>query len=474
MSRLISLFRSLTPQEVKKFGQFLQSPYYNATPKMRGLYKYLKKEHPECLFRDEDKEKLFTQIFDNETYKLKKMNNLMASLSSILQDFLLLQNQKHGTTARKKGLFEVYKRRKLDKLSHQQLRGIRKAFEKHPDADTFRHYESLKVHHELYFHTLTKRIRWKEKEDYDYFEAAQQDLDLFYAHLSLHYICEMNFRLLKSAEKRVLNPHEEEKIEALIHLHQPPLLNIYWLLYTIIKQADKKIYSRLREFTFDYINDYKPLEFKHLLTFLMNYQNLQHISGDTDALYEMFNLYHFGLEKNLYIDDTGYFSVSHFINISIIASAVGERKWLATFIENQKENLQEGIKENIVTMSLAFLRFAQHQYDETLRLITILRRTAPAFELTCWTLEIRAYYMMKDEHENWDSSIKRFQAYLRNKENLDERTKQANRNFNTFIRLLYRTTYHNTHTKEELLAKLESKKNIVCKFWLKEQIKQLR
>lgn len=473
MSRLISLFRSLSPKEVKQFGQFFQSPYYNTTPKMRTLYKYLKKTYPECSFTDEKKEKLFVQIFDEEAYSSKKMNNLTASLSSILQDFLLLQSMKKGTPAREQALYGVYLKRKLNKLSHQRLMGIKKTFDA-PISNTFEYYKSLKLYHELYFHPMTDRVMAKEKEDYDYLKKAWQNLDLFYAHLRLRYLCEMIFRLDPFKKNYNLNLEEMNAIKHLIAHHHAPLLEIYFLLYTILRKSNKPLYRSLRNKTFDYINKYELDEYTFLLTFLKNYQIRQLSSGDTDALQELFNLYLFDLEKDIYMEEAGYFSLSHFANISVIASELGKADWLAAFIKEKEGYLRADNRENAVNFGLACLHFAKHEYGETIRLINLLRRTFPALSLTYWTLEVRAYYMMKDEHENWDSSIKRFQAYLRNQNKLDKKRMQANRNFNTFIRLLYRATYHSTYTKEELLAKLDAKQNIVCKYWLKKQIEQLK
>jgi len=330
------------------------------------------------------------------------------------------------------------------------------------------------THHKLYFHPTTKHVLWKEKEDYDYLKKAWQDLDLLYAHLRLQYICEMTFRDIAASKKFVLTQEETSNIESLIAHYDVPLLEIFFLLYKILQIPDKNLYNILKNKIFAYIDACQSKEPNYLLTFLKNYQHTRITSGNTDALHEFFDLYLFDLKKNIYIDSAGHFSQSHFANISVVASELGKTTWLAAFIEEKQGDLRSNIRENVVNFSLACLHFANREYDETLRLASLLRHTYPAFALSCWTLEVRAYYMMKDEHENWDTSIKRFQAYLRNQDKLDENIKQANRNFNTFIRLLYRAAYYNKYTKEDLLDKLESQKNIVCKYWLKQQIEQLK
>jgi len=473
MSRLISLFQSLSLDEVKQFGQFFQSPYYNATPKARALYKYLKKTHPECPFETKNKQELFVKIFDGEAYNTRKMNNLTASLSSILQDFLLLKHLKKGTTVRHKALSEVYKKRKLSKRSMQQLLGLEKKFQEQPSPDTFRYYEELKLYHELYFHFETKRTKSRRGQDYGYLKEALKNLRLFHTHLWLRYICEMNFRESNTKEFE-LTKEENDHIENLIHKYHAPLLEIYLLLYKVLRQADGNTYKRLKTATYSYIDNYNPQEINSLLTFLVNCQTIALRKGDTNALSESFDLYKYGLSKKIYLTEAGYFSISHFINITVLASELGETEWLAAFIDNNKATVEESERENLVYLCRAYLHFARHQYDDTILIASRVRYAAPNYALTCWTLEIRAYYMMRQEYDYWENILKNFQAYLRRRHEIASTTKTANRNFITFIRELYRANHLKTHTREELLAKLETTQNIVCKRWLEKQIRKIK
>jgi len=473
MSRLVSLFRSLSPQEVRQFGQFFRSPYYNATPKMRALYKHLK-AHSECSLTKGEKEKFFSKAYGSESYDNKKMNNLTASLSSILQDFLLLQTMKKDTPARMKGLLEVYKVRKLDKLSKQQLVKLKKDFAKQPDATAFAYFEGSKIYDDLYFHPSTKIIKWQKGEDYVYLKTALDQLRLFYAHVRMRYFLEIIFRGNEVADGFELIPDEQKTIKQLIAVYDAPLLKIYDLLYTILQQPDPATYDMLRDYVFKYIDDHNPKEANFLLTFLTNYQDARLRAGDENAHKEALTVYKFGLKNNLYVSETEHFRAGHFINISIFASELGDTDWLATFIEQWKGYLEEGQRGNIINLSYAYLHFGKEQYQETIRLTSQVRREFPALALTCWTLEVRAYYMIQEQYDHWESILKNFGNYLWRQKKVPEKRKEANRNFIAFIRLLYRATYESRYSGSELLEKLNNQENIVCKRWLKNQINQLK
>ena len=441
---------------------------------MRDLYRHLKSTHPECPFTEEGKQKLFAQIFEGEPYKVKKMNNLLSSLSSILQDFVLLQYMKRGTIERRKGLFEAYSKRKLNRYSLQQLRYLQKDFEQQPDATAFRYYEQFKLYYELYFHPETKRVQWGEGLDYVYFGEAWENLNLFYAHMRLRHICEMNFRSKTFVKGFELTEQEYENIHQLVDKHDAPLLEIYSLLYSIQQQPDKQLYKRLKICIFDYINNYNPLETTFLLTFLINYQSKRLGQGYTDAIPEGFSVYERGLQKEIFTNETSYFNIFHFVNIAVYACELEKAVWLEDFIRTWQDYLKEDTKEDILGLANAFLNFAQGKYDDTILLASQVRDRTPVLALTCWTLEIRAHYLKKSKDVYWTNAVNNFQAYLRRNDNIVERRKNANRSFITFIKLLYRATHTKSHSKTQLHNKLATYERIVCKYWLEKQIDKLK
>lgn len=470
--RLISLFRSLSKEEVKRFGQFLKSPYYNATPKMKALYKYLKITHPKCQFEQEDKEYLFSKIFSKEPYSNKKMNNLTAALSSILQDFLLLQRNKSGSFVRDFNLFRVYHDRKLDSLSEKQLLKLQKTINTRNGDTMVDHYHQLRIHHELYFHSNTSRLKGKQGEGY--LNTTFEYLNLFYVQARLRYLCEMNFRgdILASVDKSERD--ELSKLEEFVSLKKTPLLEIYALLYKIQIVPDVDIYADLREKVFEYCRKENSNSGDYLLTFLNNYQSRRSKEGDTDALLELFKIYNFGFEEKIYLLENKYIRAAHFINASVIASELKETDWLEQFIEQHQQKLKTDLQENVVNLCKAYLSFAKEAYLDVISYAGRVQHHIPNMGLPCWTLEIRAYYKTQQDSDYLDNILRNFSNYLhRNQNAIFTDTYTANRNFIKIIRQLYKAKYDNKYTQQRLEDTMESMTNIVCKRWLKKEIEGL-
>lgn len=472
--QLVILFRSLDNMEVKKFGQFLKSPYYNTTPKMLALYKYLKKTHPECPFEQTDKEQLFGQLFKREVYNIKKMNNLTAALSSILQDFLLLQQNKSGTFERDFNLFKIYSSKRLNNLSEKKLFKLQKTLNARDEHSIPHYYHQLTLNHELYFHPNTLKANVKQAESY--LDKVFHNLDSFYAHVRLRLLCERNFRSKVVATTTKYKIDEISKLEQFISFKSSPLLKIYGLLYRIQSSPDKALYIDLREKVFGYIRQHNFIYRRDtLLTFLTNYQADRTKEGDVDALVEIFNVYKFGFKENIYINSVGRIEIGHFVNTSILATELGEADWLEIFIKNQQSKLRADVRENIVNLCTAYLSFAKGEYDKTISLASQVKRQFPNLALSCWTLEVRAHYKMRNSHDYLEEILRNFTAYLRRHDKLiPTDTIVANRNFIKIIRQLAQAAYNDNYTKEWLTSKLESMKNIVCKYWLTQEIKGLK
>lgn len=470
--RLISLFRSLQEEEVKKFGQFLKSPYYNATPKMKALYKYLKITHPECQFEQEDKEYLFSKIFSKEPYSNRKMNNLTAALSSILQDFLLLQRNKSGTFVRDFSLYHVYRDRKLNSLSEKQLLKLQKTINARKGDTMVDHYYQLRIHHELYFHPNTSRLKGKQAQDY--LNTTFKYLDLFYVQARLLHLCEMNFRENLAVANKSLEKDKIGKLKALIPIDKTPLLDIYMLLYQIQIEPDSKMYFDLREKVFDYILKSESRDSVHLLTFLNNYQVQRGKQGSPDFLSEVFSIYKFRLERNIDIQEDGSIDFWHFINICVTASELKEIVWLEHFIKHWQKKIREDVRENVVNLCKGYSSFAKEEYTDVILFASKVKRNIPNFGLPCWTLEVRAYYKMQENHDYLDNILRNFSNYLhRNQDSIFETTRIANRNFITLIRQLYRAKYDAKYTKKRLKDNMKSMTNIVCRSWLEKEINSL-
>ncbi|MGC8859536.1 MAG: hypothetical protein ACP5P3_10595, partial [Ignavibacteria bacterium] len=90
---VITLLKSFSDDELKKFRRFLQSPYFNTGSKVIDLYNLLCKFYPDFKSKLLNKETLYFRLHNGKKkYKDSTMRDLLSELLDLMQKFLTLEN----------------------------------------------------------------------------------------------------------------------------------------------------------------------------------------------------------------------------------------------------------------------------------------------------------------------------------------------------------------------------------------------
>ena len=82
-SKLIFLLRILQPQEFRKLGKMVKSPFFTQNTHLPALYQYLKQDYPNFDSARLTKPTVFKKIFPGYDYSDIKIRNLMRDLSRL-------------------------------------------------------------------------------------------------------------------------------------------------------------------------------------------------------------------------------------------------------------------------------------------------------------------------------------------------------------------------------------------------------
>ncbi len=84
----VEILKKLSPQELKRFGDFLKSPYFNTTGAHEKIYDIVTKAHPDYTSEDLKSEAMSVKIFGKGEFKEKRLKNLCSELGNLLQKFI--------------------------------------------------------------------------------------------------------------------------------------------------------------------------------------------------------------------------------------------------------------------------------------------------------------------------------------------------------------------------------------------------
>ena len=105
-SKLIGLLKSLDKIEIKRFVEFVSSPYFNKNSNVIKLAKYIVSCSGNYSSEKLDKETVYSKIFPGKRYNEKIMKNLMTSLMKSGERFLELNRYERNDAGRYNNLLE--------------------------------------------------------------------------------------------------------------------------------------------------------------------------------------------------------------------------------------------------------------------------------------------------------------------------------------------------------------------------------
>lgn len=86
---MLTNINSLTPDELKRFSEFIRSPYFNKSEAMIKLFEYLKEKYPAVTAEDVVREKVSRLIFDDVVVNVVRMRKIESDFNILFEKFLM-------------------------------------------------------------------------------------------------------------------------------------------------------------------------------------------------------------------------------------------------------------------------------------------------------------------------------------------------------------------------------------------------
>jgi hypothetical protein len=92
--KIFDLLRTFTPDEIKKFDEFIKSPYFNKKIHTIGLYQEIINYYPGFDAPKLSRRTLYKKILHSDNYKDSTLRVLIANLQNLAMQFLAFENFK--------------------------------------------------------------------------------------------------------------------------------------------------------------------------------------------------------------------------------------------------------------------------------------------------------------------------------------------------------------------------------------------
>ncbi len=475
-SKLIQTLKILNTAELRQFGEYVHSPYFNKHDNTTRLCEVLLQEAPKFESPRLERETLYKELFPDGPYKMQRLNDVFTYLYRLLERFLEQQLYEKRTRDQNLYLAQAFSERKLDKHfenAYQQA-------VKDQGVQGLLYEESLLYQ---YFaedlsdrHFITRDSRTLDKS----IERKSHWLDAFYLTAKLRNACEMLNR-----QNIVKQEYDVRYLEEVLQLvaddealqQRFPTIAIYYrIAMTLRDSANEAHYHRLVALLAEHSHTFPEVEVRTMYDYAQNYCIKKINTGNGQYLKELFELFKTLLGNGVILID-GQLSQWDYKNIVTVATRLGENVWAEQFLHRYKDKLPVADRENAYRYNLANFYYSIRQYGKALELLRDVQFTDVYYGLGARSLLLKVYYEA-NEFDPLYSLVDSFSIYLKRNELVSPYQFTAHMNLVRFAKRMADLKLRSFGSNKEALHKdiekvqrrIATAGDITNAGWLKEQI----
>jgi len=477
-SKLITLLSTLSKEEMRRLGKFMEGTAERKVPDRMAFFDYLERYHPEFSEKKIKREVVAEKLFPKNDKRLKKVENLMHKMVLVLEDFIAYEELKVQQSQRDFLLLEAYKRRKLDDFFFKKIKKIESEWEREkPEGIEQLHNDYLikkmSFTHPNYVQTSRSLITY---------EVLIQQLDRYYFAKKLFWssclkITEdfVNVSSVDFGERQLF----VQKILD-ICLNNNSLQNgqikfLAELLNTLITENFQNYVELEQQFISNVIS-FDESERVDMINLLNNISYRDFMAGQREALYRAFELNKRAIE-NKWILRNEHIPVFLFSNIVSIACSVEELDWARQFIDTFSTSLDENLRDDIVAISHSTIDFRTKEYEKILERLKFIKFRNVLYKTHERAIRLRCYYELGNDYiEPFFSLVKSFNNFLHSqlKRDLARDSAQGFKNFVKFVEKLGEERLKYSPSVELILKEIKVCDQVFYKQWLLEKANNLK
>jgi hypothetical protein len=453
-SNLLEILRKFSSKELKEFGEFVRSPFFNKNESAIKLYDHVRKYSPDFNDSKLEKEYAYRKIFPGTSFNDGFMRTIMFNLSKLAEEFLAYSNYKISEFNEKKNLLTQLNIRELDKMFEKNMREITLKLQKIHVKDVNYYFNQFLIEDENLIY-LTK-YRFEQNDRYiktTGIENIFNNLTYFYLiRILKYYVYVLNTRSIYKVEFKTklvedllagINPALYEDI---------PLVKIYINMVMLhLKEDEEHYYYELKDLVKKHDKIFQTEDLNESFINLGNYCRRKIRKGVKKFNQELFQIYKMELEKGSY---SVHNALPHKLYRGVVELGLKleEFDWIWQFIEKYKKDLRPEFRENTYNHCLALYEFSKGNFENALRISSKVKYDDVYQKLELKGLIAALYYEL-DMEEQLISSFDSFRHIISNDTLVPEERKESYMKFLRFVKKMLRLKNVYSHADHIALKK---------------------
>jgi hypothetical protein len=422
---LFRTLRSFSKREMKEFGEFIRTGFFNNRKAVKQLFDSLKKHYPDFESSDVILRKAHSEIFPGKKFNIRTIRVLAHYLLETAKTFLTikkLMNDKHEfafhqiTELSNRNLIKDIGGKFERQISELDLRTIlcdHYHFQKYKFGYEKLYYLSLA--HSGVFERFLEEDRWQSVHRDFYIYGILNSMRLYLNILNMEIIYSKRFEkklLEKTYEGIQIDDFEDNKI----------VLIFYYLIKIIRSSKHEEYYAKAKKLLKDLENRICKTDLSEIYVNLKNYCKRRIAEGSAKFLSEEFAINKAEIKSETYMNERGEMPPVFYRNAVKTALIQKKFDWAVKFINKHKHELPEPVRESSYLYSLSLCSFERGDYGKSLEFLSAVKFEEAYQKVEARILQIMIYYEL-DSDETLRSSLEAFRHFIKNNKLIPEKRK---------------------------------------------------
>lgn len=471
--KIIQVLRTFDKRELRNFGEFVYSPYFNKNEPVKRLFDTFEKYYPGFTNRNLTPEKIFIKVFPKDKYDYHKINNVISDLYKLSERFLAYQHAEQSEYFIERNIFRSLRNKELYKIYEQKHAAYMKELIARRFKDEEFYFYLYEMNDEYLWYATIKKPNTELnilQTEFDHFFRFVLIRMLRFYNLMLHERNQNNVDYKLTMFHEILGYITKEKIEEI------PAMLVFRTILLLLHTKDNQYYKELWRLKEKYFNEFKfddqYLIFIHLYDFAAYMVNF---TGDDSYNRDMYVIYKEMIEKRFMTPDN--FLFPNFMNVVKISCRVGEYDYADNFIKNFQFSIPESERNNVLEFCYGVMEFSKGNLKNALKHFSKSNFQNFLFKVQVKILLLKIYFKL-GMYEQALAMIDTFKHFVAREENLLPEHRISYDSFlNLMLELVRTMEEHNPKEKEFKLQKIAKDAEKIpanpfrIKRWLIDEIK---
>jgi hypothetical protein len=475
-NKFLNIIDALTEKEIKAFGKFINSPFFNESKRMLEFYDLAKKYYHGHNLNMLTPEIISRYIYKTEQFDSVKTRKLISDFNSLIENFLIHYSVDSDVIGKKAYLSKRLNEKDLNKLYDIEIEDIKKIMNNSKWDSKSYYFSRLK----LILEELNAKIyQLTPEKQIERIENLTDSIDRLFTFMKLyvyHIIVQNNFfgdssvtdygfvnmeTMMNYIGKNISDFYKSE-----------PRIYLFFRVLELIKEGDiRKIYADIEEYIIrnrQYLSP-EDIEFNiyTIISFIVSEVN----RGKQEDIYTAIEIFK-KIESNGFLEKINEFNHYTFIQIVNFAIYAKDVEYAESFIWRYYSKINSFFKEDSLNLALAMLRYIQGRYQEAKDFIKKIKYRTYGFYIMTNGLLLRIYFeenLLNFIHPTVDS----FKHYLKRNKNIPMFIKESFMLFFNYLTKLSGIKKGKIKDAYKLEYALSNEKNFYGKKWIGEKLEDI-